>query len=108
LRITPVSVPRILDSLPLDGLLRIDAALEGDWSSTVRTVWFADTRCRSLEDHLPTHPAFKPSLELYFDGWWVGSHCYRREGGLNVFDKEAAHAIVDFIENRLGGAGKRD
>jgi hypothetical protein len=32
-------IDELIRSIMLDGLLRMDAALEGDWSRTVSTVW---------------------------------------------------------------------
>ena len=36
------TLPAILIDASLDGLLRIDVALEGDWNATVTTVWTRD------------------------------------------------------------------
>jgi hypothetical protein len=94
-------IPGILEGLRLDGLVRIDAALEGDWNPTVRTVWTRDAGRRTPDEPLPSHPSFKPSLELYFDDHWVGIHCYRCIDGRNVFDGELAQAVIGFIEAKL-------
>ena len=47
------------------------------------------------------HEVLKPSVELYFDNSWVGMHCFKRIDNMNVFDKELALRIIDYVEARL-------
>jgi hypothetical protein len=91
----------LLRDLPLEGLLRIDAALEGDWSPTVVTVWTPGEEEPDLSRVPSPHPAHRHSLELYFDGAWVGIHCFKRIGEENVFDGEMARALVREVRVRL-------
>jgi hypothetical protein len=91
----------ILDGVPLDGILRIDAALEGNWSGTVVTVWRRGQIEPDFSQVVLEHPEYHPSLELYFEGRWVGVHCFRREGDQNRFDQEKARALVNEIIDRL-------
>jgi hypothetical protein len=88
-------LPKLLEEISLTNLHRIDVALEGDWSSTVVTVWTRKNR------FLGFHEVFKPSVELYFDNSWVGIHCFKRVDNMNVFDKELALRIIDYVETRL-------
>ena len=94
-------VPGILAGLPLDGLVRIDAALEGDWNGTVTTVWTREKGRLGFHSVAGPHPDYKPSLELYFTGAWVGIHCFVVSNGQNMFDEPFARGIVDYIEYQL-------
>lgn len=91
----------ILDGVALDGILRIDAALEGDWSGTVVTVWRPGEMEPDFSQVVLEHPEYHPSLELYFEGRWVGVHCFRREGDQNRFDEEKARALVKEVVERV-------
>ena len=98
------ALPAALRGIPLDAIVRIDAALEGDWSATVSPVW---TRAEGLLGFAAVprrHPARRPALELYFPGYWVGLHCYREEAGAFVFDEPRARAVVAYVEARLAAA----
>jgi len=94
-------IPKILKHTPLGGILRIDVALEGNWSPTVVTVWSSDSGYIGFSKVIKSHPSFKPSLELYFQGAWLGIHCYTREKGKNVFDEYFARKIIDYVEKSL-------
>ena len=94
-------VPSILREISLDGLTRIDIALEGDWSSTVVTVWTRTGGLAGFSEVVLTHSTFKPSLELYFDNTWFGIHCFRRKEDLNEFDEGLARRIVDYVESAV-------
>jgi hypothetical protein len=91
-------LPEILTEISLERLIRIDAGLEGDWSPTVVTVWSSDDGLVGFEAVADRHPVFKPSLELYFDGAWIGVHCFRRVGDENVFDEELARDVIGYVE----------
>lgn len=90
--------------LPLGSLDRIDVALEGSWSETVRTVWRPGDAAPDLGSPL-SHPSLVPSLELYWDGAWLGLHCYRRAGELNVLDEELARAMVAAVSDATTTSG---
>lgn len=92
----------LLNGIQLDGILRIDAALEGDWSGTVVTVWRRGENEPDFSQVALEHPEYRPSLELYFEGRWVGGHCFRREGDQNRLDVEKARALVNEVVRRLG------
>ena len=94
-------LPEIIREISLDTLLRIDVALEGNWSATVVTVWSRDRGSIGCEDVVHTHESFKPSLELYFDGSWLGLHCLTRIGGKNVFDESFATRVIAYVEEVL-------
>jgi hypothetical protein len=96
-----MTVPDILAQISLDGLIRIDAALEGDWSGTVATVWTREKGRLGFDAVAGPHPAFRPSLELCFTGSWVGIHCFFVSDGQNVFNEPFARDIVDYIEYQL-------
>lgn len=94
----------ILDGVQLDGILRIDAALEGDWNGTVATVWWRGETEPDFSQVVREHREYRPSLELYFAGKWVGVHCFRREGDRNRFDEEKARALVSEVVESLVGS----
>ena len=94
-------LPKLLEEISLTNLHRIDVALEGDWSSTVVTVWTRKDRFLGLSEVRMSHEVFKPSVELYFDNSWVGIHCFKRVDNMNVFDKELGLRIIDYVEARL-------
>lgn len=88
----------LLNACPLSELTRIDVGLEGDWSPTVTTVWTRDGGMLGLERVVREHASFKPSLELYFRDGWIGVHCFRRIGGINVFDEDILRTVIDDVE----------
>jgi hypothetical protein len=92
-----MAIPDLVRRVPLDGILRIDVGLEGEWSGTVTTIW-SPGKPVDVGNVTRFHRVHKPSLELYFEGAWVGLHCFDRADGLNVFDEELAREIVSFIE----------
>jgi len=94
-------LPKLLEEISLTNLHRIDVALEGDWSATVVTVWTRKERFLGLSEVRMFHEVLKPSVELYFDNSWVGMHCFKRIDNMNVFDKELALRIIDYVEARL-------
>jgi hypothetical protein len=96
-------VPDLVKSILLDGILRIDVALEGDWSPTVVTVWSRETGFAGFSKVTQSHRTCKPSLELYFQGVWLGIHCFRRINAENVFNEDFARNIIDYVEGKLFG-----
>lgn len=91
----------ILERLPLAELKRIDVALEGDWSSTVSTIWTRQERLIGFSKVTRGHKTFRPSLELYFDGMWLGVHCFKRVDDENIFDEQLALNIVRNVDSML-------
>ena len=91
----------IAGDVNVQGLLRIDVGLEGDWSGSVVTVWTREGGLLGFDAVVRSHPEHKPSAELYFDGAWIGVHCFRVEAGVHVFDEAAARGLVEEIESRL-------
>ncbi len=98
-------MPLIVREISLDGIRRVDVALEGDWSPTVITVWTRDRGRSDFSAVVRSHKTFKPSLELYFEGAWVGIHCFNRVDGENVFDEELATKVLEFVECRTEACG---
>jgi hypothetical protein len=96
-----ILLPKLLEEISLTNLHRIDVALEGDWSSTLVTMWTIKDRFLEFSEDQMSHEVFKPSVELYFDNSWVGIHCFKRIKNMNVFDKELALEIIDYVEARL-------
>ena len=94
------ALPGLLKEISLAGILRVDAGLEGDWSGSVTTIWSPGTAL-VVDGVMRSHPHHKPSLELYFDGSWVGLHCFSRVDGTNRFDEDLARRVVSFIENAI-------
>lgn len=100
-------LPQWLEHVPLQDMLRIDAALEGDWSPTAITAWRPGDDTPDFSGLPRSHPEHRPSLELYFEGSWIGLHCFRREDGRNVFDEERARAVVNYVKERLAESPPR-
>jgi len=94
-------IPNLLKSVPLEGILRIDVALEGDWSQTVATVWSREAGHMGFSKVIKSHPTFKPSLELYFQAFWLGVHCFTRTKDVNVFDNNFASQIINYVESNF-------
>jgi len=94
-------LPAALLALPLDAIVRIDAALEGDWSGTVVPVWSRADGFLGFDRVVRAHATHRPALELYFPGWWIGVHCHRAEGGSFVFDEPRARAVIAYVEATL-------
>jgi hypothetical protein len=95
------TLPKVLEEITLTDLNRIDVALEGDWSSTVSTVWKREDRFLGFSGVATSHKVFKPSIELYFGNYWVGIHCFKSLDGKYVFDDQLALAIIDYVEAKL-------
>ncbi len=76
---------------------RIDAALEGNWSKTITTIWNKRGGFIGFSKVKKQHVKYKPSIEFDFDGYWIGIHCYKRKNGKNVFDEKLAIKIIDYI-----------
>ncbi|MCG8604711.1 hypothetical protein MJD09_06905 [bacterium] len=81
----------------------MDVALEGDWSGTVVTVWDRNRGPADFWEVTRSYPSFKPSLELYFLGAWVGIHCSKREDDKNVFDEDFARKIIEYVDKMVRG-----
>ena len=91
----------LVRAVPLDRVARIDVGLEGDWSGSVVTVWTRDGGLVGFERVERSHPAHKPSIELYFDGAWAGVHCFRVNAGVNEFDEVLAKDLVRLVESHI-------
>jgi hypothetical protein len=91
----------ILSSCNLDELKRIDVGLEGNWSPTVSVAWSRNDGSIALDHPVLEHSTFKPSLELYFDNGWIGFHCFRRIGDMNVLDDELLNRVIQKVEAML-------
>ena len=89
----------LLSVCPLSDLTRIDVGLEGDWSSTVATVWTCEQGRLGSARIIQDHEDFKPSLELYFTDGWIGLHCFRRVGHVNVLDEERLERVIADVEH---------
>ncbi len=92
------NVLKLVQSIPRNNVLRIDIGMEGDWSSTVVTVWTRENGILGFDKVVRSHLTNKPSLELYYDGVWLGIHCFQREKEVNYFDEELAREIVQCVE----------
>ena len=94
----------LLSAVPLEKLMRIDVGLEGDWSPTVTTVWTRVDGRLGLSDVVREHELFKPSVELYFVGGWIGLHCCCRDGKVNVFDESLVERVIDDVEAAIASS----
>lgn len=95
------AVHEILVDLPLEGIVRIDCGLEGDWSASVVPVWSRAEGRLSGGDPVREHATCRPSLELYFEGAWVGLHCFRRVEAGYALDEERLDAVIRWVESSL-------
>lgn len=96
--------PPVLSEISFTGLRRIVLSLEGDWNARVRPVWTREAGFLGFSGVARQHPEYKPSLELYFEDYWVGCHCFRRVHGQNEFDEEKARQMIDHVEDKLRGS----
>jgi len=96
-----LELPKVVYEIGLENIKRIDLGLEGSWSDSVVVIWSRESGFTGFESVTATHPNFKHSLELYFDGYWVGIHCFKREQDRNVFDEQFAKKIIDFVQDRV-------
>lgn len=94
-------IPKIVREISLPEIQRIDVALEGAWSQSVFTVWTRAAGFKSFSDQVLSHQIFKPSLELYFENYWLGIHCYNLIDNIFIFDTEFALEIIRFIEKEI-------
>ena len=94
-------IPEIFSSIPLRGILGIDIALEGDWSPTVVKVWSRDSGSIGFTKVVESHPLHKPSIELYFQDFWLGIHCFTRENDVDVFDKSIVKKWLNMLKLKL-------
>ncbi|MDE1873594.1 MAG: hypothetical protein KGI04_00535 [Candidatus Micrarchaeota archaeon] len=91
----------VLRGIPLKGIRRIDAALEGNWNSTVTPIWDRKSGTSGFSKVIKWHKKYKPSIELYFDDYWIGLHCYKKKEGKNVFDEKLALKVIDYVNRQL-------
>jgi hypothetical protein len=96
----PDVIEELAGSFSIRDLVRVDAGMEGAWGDTVRTVWTPRDGLSAAAIHL-SHASLAPSVELMFRHFWLGLHCFVREGDQNVFDHDLARRIVGVIERRL-------
>ena len=64
-------------------------------------VWTRESGALGFDAVVTSHPTCRPSLELYFDGAWVGLYCFRVTADGNVFDADLAAQIVRWVEYQL-------
>lgn len=94
-------IPNILSKISFDNIIRVDVALEGDWSKTVVPVWTKEDGFLGFDKVSKSHEKFKPSIEIYFPGYWIGIHCFSKLEGKNAFDEKLAKDIIDYIEQNF-------
>lgn len=95
------SIPSVVQEISLDAILRIDYSLEGDWSGNVKTIWSKTDGFLSYDGILKSHAENIPSIELYFEGYWLGIHCFNRIDGQNVFDEAKSDAIIQYVSEQI-------
>ena len=87
----------LLDSAPLAIVRRIDIGLEGSWSDTVSTVWTRGSDTVTFERVPAENREFRHALELYYDGGWIGVHCWRQHADGFHFDERFARAVIERV-----------
>jgi len=65
------------------------------------TIWTREKGSLGFSAVTKTHSTFKPSIELYFEGTWLGIHCFNRVNGENIFDEEFAVNLLEYLETKL-------
>ena len=93
------NIPSIISAIPLNGIQKVIAALEGDWNRTMVTLWDSKKKLIDFSPVKLVHPTLKPSVELYFEHSWVGIHCFKRIKRKNVFDEKFAKSLLEYIES---------
>ena len=66
-------------------------------------IWLRSAGRLDADPVTTRHPRFRPSLELYFEGAWVGLHCYREEQDGLVLDEERMEEVLRWVEAALSG-----
>jgi hypothetical protein len=99
----PAAIPDWLAGVDFRRIVRLDVGLEGDWSGSVRAVWTRDAGFLGLPADGLRHVRFRPALELYFEGGWIGLHCFQTEPGGFALDAAAVHQVVAFLERVARG-----
>jgi len=97
-----LDLPAVIRGISLDGIIRIDLGLEGDWSGSVIPIWSRRDGFVGFDGAVLSHSTHRPSLELYFEGAWVGVHCFTHEDGSNVFDRALADRVIEWVEESVG------
>jgi len=95
------NVPTIIKKISLKNLIRIDAALEGNWNPTTTAIWTRKNGFIGFSKAKKSHRVFKPSIELYFKDSWIGIRCFKRIKNKNVFNEKLAMSIINFVEDKL-------
>jgi len=94
----------LLSACSLDHLTRIDVGLEGDWSPTVTTVWTRNDGRLGLAEVVREHESFRPSVELYFVGGWIGLHCCNWDGQKHLLDESLVERVISDVEAAVASA----
>ncbi len=92
------NIPKIIREISLNHLRRIDISLEGNWNFNIVTIWTRENGFNGLSGIIRSHQTFKPSLELYFEGYWVGLNCFKIIDNNNVFNEELALKVIKYID----------
>lgn len=91
-------LPNVVKEINLQAILRVDYSMEGNWNHNLKVIWSKKEGFLGYEGINTAHEIHKPCVELYFDGYWLGIHCYKVIDGKNVFDQEKADLIIEYIE----------
>ena len=94
----------LVKEMPIRDMKRIDVALEGNWNPTVTAVWSRERGFIGFGKVKKEHSKYKPSIELYFDDYWIGIHCYKRIKNKNIFDQEFALKIIKLAARKSSKA----
>ena len=94
---TPALERLLIDALQRFDVLRIDAGLEGAWSETVRAIYTPDRGWLGATLDDLTHARFKPCVEVYFEGFWLGLPAFECSAGINRIDEKETRRIADLV-----------
>jgi hypothetical protein len=97
----PAAIPEWLAGVDFQRIVRLDVGLEGDWSGSVSAVWTRADGFLGLPDL--RHARLRPALELYFEGGWIGLHCFRAEPDGFALDAAAVQQVVAFLDRFTRG-----
>lgn len=95
---TTLVLPDVLKEINLNGIIRLDYSMEGNWNHNLKVLWTREAGFLGYDGITLAHKSYNPCLELYFDGYFLGIKCFKRKGNLNVIDKELIDLIIKHIE----------
>ncbi len=95
-----IKIPEIIKIIDLSDIIRIDYALEGDWDNTVQVIWRKGDEKMNLDTIIKMHKKYEPTIEVFFEEYFIGIMCYKKTKEYFEFDKKKAQAIFQHIKKK--------